>query len=395
MNWTTVADIRRQVMSAWDRGSLLREMVVKESRFPMRLTLKRPSAGEMSGEFASVREWIAELRKLEAKGFRIVWRETNHRIIGQNSLPDELWLGSPQDAVAFIGKQRDAARFQDLVKTTRDPYPALLAWLAEYPLKALGLADQWERLLAIVGWIQTHPRPNVYLRQVDAPGVHTKFIEQHRGVLSELLDIVLPQDAIAGDAAGVRGFCKCYGFKEKPSRIRFRILDPTLFLLSPGEEQDITITDRAFARLRIPVQRVFITENETNFLAFPSVSRSIVLFGAGYGFEMLAGARWLDQCSLHYWGDLDTHGFAILDQLRALFPHAESLLMDQQTLLEHRCHWVQETNPEKRDLCRLDVSEALVYDDLRFDRLGKHVRLEQERIAYSVLENTLRTIEDV
>ena len=27
-----------------------------------------------------------------------------------------------------------------------------------------------ERLLAVVAWLQAHPRPGVYLRQVDAPG---------------------------------------------------------------------------------------------------------------------------------------------------------------------------------------------------------------------------------
>jgi hypothetical protein len=35
-----------------------------------------------------------------------------------------------------------------------------------------------------------------------------------------------------------------------------------------------------------------------------------------------------------YWGDLDTHGFAILDELRAHCPHAESLLMNRATFLE-------------------------------------------------------------
>ena len=38
----------------------------------------------------------------------------------------------------------------------------------------------------------TNPRPNIYLRQVDLPGLHTKFIEAHRGVLAELLDLALP-----------------------------------------------------------------------------------------------------------------------------------------------------------------------------------------------------------
>ena len=59
----------------------------------------------------------------------------------------------------------------------------------------------------------------------------------------------------------------------------------------------------------------------------------MVIFGAGYGFEMLNHARWLASRRIHYWGDIDTHGFAILDQLRRRFEHVESFLMDRETLL--------------------------------------------------------------
>lgn len=40
--------------------------------------------------------------------------------------------------------------------------------------------------------------------------------------------------------------------------------------------------------------------------------------GAGYGWQALAQAKWLNQCEIYYWGNLDTHGFAILDRLRRL-----------------------------------------------------------------------------
>ena len=48
-------------------------------------------------------------------------------------------------------------------------------------------------------------------------------------------------------------------------------------------------------------------------------------------------SRWAGCASLDlvYWGDLDTHGFAILNRLRECFPHARSMLMDRATLLAH------------------------------------------------------------
>lgn len=53
-------------------------------------------------------------------------------------------------------------------------------------------------------------------RQVDLPGVHSKFIEAHRGVLAALLDLALPVDAVDITKAGVSQFAARYGFLEKP-----------------------------------------------------------------------------------------------------------------------------------------------------------------------------------
>jgi len=39
-------------------------------------------------------------------------------------------------------------------------------------------------------------------------------------------------------------------------------------------------------------------------------------------------ADWLARSRILYWGDIDTHGFFILNRLRGIFPHAESFLMN-------------------------------------------------------------------
>ena len=150
-----------------------------------------------------------------------------------------------------------------------------------------------------------------------------------------------------------------------------------------GGDGDLTLSAEAFAGLDPPVQRVFITENEINFLAFPAVESGLVIFGAGYGFDAVARAAWLHQRALYHWGDIDTHGFAILDQLRSHFPQAQSLLMDRDTLLAHAAQWTPEPQPTQRDLPRLSNQERGLYDDLRWRRLRPEpLRLEQERIAF-------------
>jgi hypothetical protein len=175
-------------------------------------------------------------------------------------------------------------------------------------------------------------------------------------------------------------------------RIRFRVLDPERALLPGALVQDITLDAESFARLGPNVARVFITENEINFLAFPQVKDSLVIFGAGYGFEMLSKAEWLSRCRIYYWGDIDTHGFAILDQLRSQFDHVESFLMDRNTLLAFEALWGEEEKQTLRDLPRLNLEERALYDDLRDNRIRKNLRLEQERIGFGWVESALSAL---
>ncbi len=387
MSWTRPVDLRAQVQKLWGRGELLASLVTGESLFPKRLVLKGPTSAEMADRFDEVRAWIGEIRVIPY--CRMEMREFKHRVFGANAVPQEAWIDTVEDALALIGKQRDAARFTALIDVTRKRQTQLLDWLPKRPMRALELADEWSRLLEIVAWLQAHPRPGLYLRQVDIPGVHSKFIEAHRGVLIELLDIVLPPDVIDLTASGVGQFAKRYGFCDKPLRIRLRILDPAHALLPIGGIQDITLDAESFARLDSKVSRVFITENEINFLAFPQVKDSLVIFGAGYGFEMLSKAEWLSRCRIHYWGDIDTHGFAILDQLRSQFDHVESFLMDRDTLLAFESQWVEEEQQTLRDLPRLNPEEKALYDDLRDNRICRNLRLEQERIGFGWVESAL------
>jgi hypothetical protein len=380
MGWTGPRDLKAQVARLWDRGVLLRPLVTGEAAFPMRLAVRGPGSAEVTDRFEAVRAWAGELAAMPH--VRVAWREVRHRVQGPQRLPAQVWVDTLDDALALLGRRRDAERLDRLVAHARATVPAVLPWMARRPLQALDLADAWPGLLAVVQWIADHPRPGIHLRQIDVPGVHSKFIEAHRGVLSELLDLALPAEAIAADRTGVGRFAARYGFLEEPVLIRFRVLDEAIRLLPAAARPDIALDADSFAGLDLPVRRVFVTENKTNFLAFPPVREAIVVFGAGYGWEALARARWLAGCALRYWGDIDTHGFAILDRLRGHFGHAESFLMDRDTLMAHEALWGEEPDPVRHDLPRLTPAERALFDDLRDNRIRPNLRLEQERVGF-------------
>jgi hypothetical protein len=147
-----------------------------------------------------------------------------------------------------------------------------------------------------------------------------------------------------------------------------------------------------FARLELPIKQIFITENMINGLVFPDLKQSLVIFGLGYGLDRLAGIDWLKNKLIYYWGDIDTHGFAMLDQIRTYFPQTMSLLMDRSTLIKHQGHWGYEKSPTTRELPRLNEAEANLYHEIKNQQFSEALRLEQEKIPYAFVQSALNRL---
>ena len=393
MSWTTPGDLREQVRRVWERGKILSAGITGETLFPLKLLMRRPEAREMGQSFEAVRRWIRELeensRSCKGFGYEIEWADINHRQLGRNPMPNGVSVPTESDALRLIDKEREGRRFRELAKVTTDRFPALAQWVSRRPFVLLKHARDWPRILDVLAWFRDHPRSNLYLRQIDIPGVDTKFVEVRQGLFSELLDIVLERhdDPLTGTAG--QTFEQKYGLRTKPPLIRFRVLDRRIAIAGLS---DLTIPASDFAVLSIAARHIFITENEVNGLAFPDFPEAIVVFGLGAAAGLLHSASWMSGRHIHYWGDIDTHGFLILDRLRARFANARSFLMNRETLLAHRSLWAHEQAPYRGALSHLDQNEQALFDDLVHDRLGENVRLEQERISYALLETTLRTI---
>jgi hypothetical protein len=200
-------------------------------------------------------------------------------------------------------------------------------------------------------------------------------------VLTDLLDQQLDSDRIEQES---RDFEARFRFRRKPAYVRFR-----RGRLSDGDFSELTV--RA-DELTVPppgTARVYIVENEVTYLAFPLPADALVILGGGYAVPVLESLAWLTDLDIIYWGDIDTHGFAILNRLRHHVRHARSILMDRPTLLAHREQWVREPTPTAVTLDLLDAAEQSLYRDLTTGEFGPAVRLEQERISFASIEQAL------
>jgi hypothetical protein len=248
-------------------------------------------------------------------------------VVGSNQIPCRAWLDSYAQAWELLGARRQVSQLTRLADRTRAECPRVFSWLECNPVRALQLAADWDRLLATVRWIDERRLTGLYVRQVDVPGVDTKFIEGHSRVLSQLLDLQLNPDRIDVSAPDFAGR---YGFRRKPEYVRFRHAGPMY--------TEMTVRAEEFTAPPAGATRAYILENEVTYLAFPLSPDAIAFFGDGYAVNVLAKLDWLASLDLTYWGDVDTHGFAILNRLRSRFPDARSILMDRETLLSHESH---------------------------------------------------------
>lgn len=371
MSWSAPADVRAQLQRRWDTGALLTAHARGEPFPVVDVPLRGPRASEIGERLEEVQRWASALADGSDHGrrFELVLGSVGGRSIGRNEIPRRAVVGDYPQAWALLGVRGDVRRFDELL-VLASTEPAVREWMVEHPVAALELAPQWPRLLAAYRWLTEHRDSGLYLRQITATGVDTKFTERHRPVLARLL----------GVRGGAATFLGDLGLRARPTLVRLRPAPGTGL---PAPVSEIGLRPEELDALPLQVGRVLVVENEVSYLSVPVPDQGVVVWGRGFDVDQAARLGWLRRAGVDYWGDIDTHGLAILDRLRAWVPDARSVLMDAETLLRHRDRWGTEDTPTAARLSRLTPEEQRLYEDLVADRWGTKVRLEQERIDWA------------
>jgi hypothetical protein len=373
-SWTTPEVIRASVRRRWDDGALLRALARREPFPEISLRVRGPRPSELGDDLGAVQSWVAALEQgSQVRGrsrYTLAYTAVGGRVVGRNSLPHRATLTSYEQAWSLLGVTAEVAAYEHVLELV-SAEPRVSAWVVEHPLRALEVAGDWPALLAAYRWLDEQRGSGRYLREVNAPGVDTKFLERRRPLLSALL----------GSPPGAAAFVAALGLRSKPQTVRLRF-GPGQLAMPPWLTEAVLRLDE-LAAADLSVETAVIIENEITYLSVPVPTDGVVLWGKGFEVDRVASLPWLRAADVHYWGDLDTHGFAILNQLRAWLPQARSFLMDRDTLLAHRARWGREDSPGRAVLDRLTPDEHALYADLVTDRFGDAVRLEQERVDWA------------
>ena len=366
------------------------------------LGLKPPTEAQVLADRAAVLTWVGDWRAVDgAHGATVDWEHRAWSRVGGQTVPVRLRLADPAALARFAGGEA-ATAWRSLAERARQLRERFLRGgesdcsgdhglgdglaqvLRRHRAAIAGLDEAgFAQVLEAAAWLAAHPGGRMRPRQMPLRGVDSKWFARHRSLVSALhtvltggrvLEILDPEDrvririlgsgsvadmsgVVGGDAVTVDGTAALAGLTD---------------LAAPLEQ---------IAGLPLRPRLVLVSENLESMLALPGWDGVIAVHGSGYAVSVLERVEWLRDVPILYWGDLDSHGFAILHRLRRHLPQVTSVLMDEQTLVDHRDLWVREEKPHRGEFDTLTGQEKRALARVRAEG---DARLEQERIPWEV-----------
>jgi hypothetical protein len=353
------------------------------------VALDAPTAAAITNRPGDVAAWLNRWRQWAVQHPQVTLRPGTIRTrFGEQPICTHLDIPSTT-ALAGLNPgtaahwQRARARWGQL--RHHQPGPAVRPWLA----RITDLDDyDFTTLLSATTWFKANPHSGLTVRSVPVPGMHTKWLARHRGMvlaclgtpadpseLTEPAEDTDPTDIPASqlDALGLRAL---------PPEISVVLADPALRAATGGLRQ-ITAPVNELAGLQVHPAAVLVVENKEPALAWTDTTGLVLIHSLGNHLDVLPRLPWIPPDRCWYWGDLDRHGYTLLSRARTMLPHLTSLLMTPADIDAYRPLGVKE-KLDRYDQPRpnLTPAETSALTALQVDE-EEYLRIEQERIPLS------------
>ncbi len=315
------------------------------------------------------------LKDNQSAGYTLRFKQEKIGDTDNLNVPTHAIIKNREDYIRLIDKEDDFANFVydvNCIGHNLGIYP----WMRDNIDTIIENAGHWEKIVQICDYFKTNPQPNCYLQQLPIPIIDTKFIKKNLPIVDSMLKHVLSEDIFDPEA---ETFEERYGVLTPPPRIRFSVLDQTLFdyLDLPFNDIDVSsLQIQEYPLNELSQNRCIIVENQVSYLTLPVLPGTFAIFGNGMDVLRVRSIKWIKDCPVYYWGDLDIQGFYSLSRLRKYLPHVKSLLMDEETLHLHEDFLIEGNTESYKKLKHLNPEEERVFNYLK----GTNQRLEQERL---------------
>ncbi len=358
----------RSVQVAW---------IASASGFPMRFTVGKPPQSRVELQAANA-ALVADSKRY---GYVVERERRRSKSLGVQEFPVVVVIDSLDIFLRVLDKRAEFADFQQDVDFIRAAIPALSEWLTRHPDDVVENHGNWPHLVEVCTYFLANPHPDLFIRELPI-SPHTKFIEQNRRIVRSLLDTLL--GSVLDPAEGE--FHARFGLRVDEPLLRLRSLDNQFERRYGLALTDISVPVSQLNAIDLRTETAIVVENKAPFLSLPPLTGTFALFGSGFDVGSLKGVRWLSECRLLYWGDLDGQGFEILAMLRQNIPNAQSVLMDARTFDAFQRFVVPGTPTLPVPDLALTPDEQLLYNWL----VENNFRLEQEKLTAEYVLAMLR-----
>ncbi|MBO9727233.1 MAG: hypothetical protein J7623_01210 [Chitinophaga sp.] len=362
-----------KIMSAQLKGSLI---------FPIAIRSDKQITGSNYTDWKNdVLPLYQGSKSIIGKGYSVDWK---YKIINgtRQQVPTNIYIETLEDYLYLTHRSVDYKKISHAHSLITIYFAELVIWASNNPSILLTYATEWEELLLVCKFFTSNSAPYPYYIRELPFEVHSKFIEQHTGILKKLLDILLPEKMINKNETD---FTLRYYLKKANTFTQIRLLDDELKPYLGYKECSLPLDDVAW--LKWTPSKVFIIENKTCFLTFPKIKDAIAIFGEGFKSSLTKHIPWLQNTDIYCWFDLDGSGFEMLNMIRQYYPNASSFLMDIKTF-EAFENFVVANSPKIKTLNYLMPDERKLYHYL----VSQKLRLEQERISQQFVQQSIQKL---
>lgn len=343
----------------------------------LKIVLRPPTEKAALGDQANAERWAREWADVDTtQQVEVEWEIRSWSSIGHQRIPVRAWLWTPDALAAFAGGQpehtwkRLSGRARAVI-TRLNGSAEVRATIRKHASDLQSFDDdRFQTVLEVSKWLVENPVRGLRPRQLPIRGVDTKWFAANRSIVTDFVCAVTGRTDL--------------GIVDAEKLIRVKVLDNQLAGDGPT---DFAGSAPKLGRLRYEPEAVFVFENLECVLAMPEWPGAIVVHGGGHAIDVVRALPWVQSSPVIYWGDMDSHGLAILHRLRSAHTRVTSAMMDVDTLLAHRDLWMQDTKPNRGTFDTLTEKERALLERLRDE--GDPM-MEQERIPWEVALAELR-----
>lgn len=359
---TTTDEAKRLARSRWDQA--LRAWLLRGTpRLQVQIRGGGAAEKEILPDLARYRDW---LRSWEAEP-NVIWRTVRKGGLGEVRVPTEVLPPDLESFATWAGLHPELDRIRsrldrlDLFGCDRALLVPVRADLIEMTEEEFG------HLLRLIDW-RRGTTEVVPPRNIPLNGTDTKWVENRIA----LIEPVLTSCGLTRE--GETRHERCGFFREGKTQLALRF--------APGDFPvlDFTCDPESLVTWPPSVHTLIVLENLTTFRDVTPRPGYAIGWGSGHAAEAsLPALPVADRIRILYWGDCDSHGYAILNGVRADLPHVRSVGMGLGTVVAHEDALVPEP-PSARlfgEMTRLTMEERRGRDLL----LTRELRLEQERVT--------------